>query len=96
MKRTKTHTIKDALQQYIKTMRMQNKLNEAGVVSSWENTVGTVINNMTKEIFINNKKLFVRLNSSIAKQELMAIKNQLINELNRKAGDKVINELVFL
>lgn len=94
MKRTKTYPLKELLQEYIRTMKMQTKFNEAKVINEWENIVGKVISKMTQEIFIHNKKLFVRLNSSIAKNELMMIKEALKDRINRE--NKVIEDIVFL
>lgn len=94
MKRTKTYPLKDLLQEYIKTMKMQTRLNEAKVINEWENIVGKAIGRMTQEIFIRNKKLFVRLNSSIAKNELMMIKDALKSKINE--NQKVIDDIVFL
>lgn len=94
MKRTKTYPLKDLLQEYIKTMKMQTRLNEAKVINEWENIVGKAIGRMTQEIFIRNKKLFVRLNSSIAKNELMMIKDALKSKINE--NQKVIDDIIFL
>ncbi|MBC7653163.1 MAG: DUF721 domain-containing protein, partial [Oligoflexus sp.] len=52
--------------------------------------------NRTKEIFIRDKKLFVRIESSVVKNELTIMRQQIITNLNEKAGVVVVREIIFL
>ncbi len=96
MRRTKTEPLKEVLKAYIEAMKMQSKLQETSIVNSWEKVVGSVFSKMTEQIFIRNKKLFVKINSSIARNELMLGKHLLIKNLNKVTGSDTITDIVFL
>lgn len=96
MSRTNDKTLKEAMDQMLKVYRLKGKFDETFAVKSWEEVVGKAVANRTKEIFIRDKKLFVRLESSVVKNELKMMRTQIINNLNEKAGAEVIQEIIFL
>lgn len=96
MSRTNDKTMKEALEQMLKVYRLKGKYDETFAVSSWEEVVGKAVANRTKEIFIKDKKLFLRLESAVIKNQLVMMRSQIIDNLNEKAGAKVVEEIVFL
>jgi len=54
MRRSKTISLADAIQDYIQEMNLGDKLAETAVISSWEETVGKAINIRTSKIFIKD------------------------------------------
>jgi predicted nucleic acid-binding Zn ribbon protein len=95
MRRSKTISIGEAMQDYIKEMKIGPKLKEVSLLKSWESTVGKAISNRTEKIYIKDKILFVHLKSSVVKNELMMIREALREKLNREAGEEVIREIVL-
>lgn len=96
MSRTNDKTLKEAMDQLLKVYRLKGKFDETSAVSSWEEVVGKAVANRTKEIFIRDKKLFIRIESSVVKNELKMMRDQIIRNLNEKAGAEVVQEIVFL
>ncbi len=96
MGRTNDKTIKEALQQMLKVYKIKRKFDETAVVVAWPELVGRAVANRTKELFISDKKLFIRLESSVIRNELILMRSQIIERLNEKAGTVVVEELVFL
>jgi predicted nucleic acid-binding Zn ribbon protein len=96
MSRTNDKTLKEAMEQMLKVYRLKGKYDETFAVASWEEVVGKAVANRTKEIFIRDKKLFVRLESSVVKNELKMMRTQIITNLNEKAGSEVVQEIIFL
>ena len=47
-------------------------------------------------IIARPKKLFVRVESSVIKNELMMMRSQIIEKMNERAGGEVILEIVLL
>ena len=88
-------TIKEAINALLKTYRLSGKLNEVKLVNSWEKVMGKMIANHTINIFINNKKLFVKLDSSALREELHYAKTKIIKMLNEEVGESVIEEVIF-
>ncbi len=95
MRRSKTITLAEALKDYIKEMNFEGKLNEAGLINSWEEVVGKAISSRTSRIFIKDKVLHVHLSSSVVRNELLMLRQALKEKLNEKAGTEVIRDIVL-
>jgi len=95
MRRSKTITIAEAVNDYIKEMHLDVKLSEVSVINSWEEIVGKAISSRTKKIFIKDHVLYVHLNSSVVRNELLMLREELKEKLNQKAGGEVIKEIVL-
>lgn len=95
MRRSKTITLAEALNDYIKEMNLGVKLSETGILNSWEEVVGKAISSRTSKIYIKDHTLFVHLNSSVVRSELLMLREALRNKLNEKAGSEIIREIVF-
>lgn len=96
MSRTNDKTLKEAMEQMLKVYRLKHKYDETYAVSSWEEVVGKAVANRTKEIFIREQKLYLRIESSVVKNELKMMRQQIIERLNEKAGAEVVLEMIFL
>ena len=95
MRRSKTITLAEAVNDYIKEMNLGEKLSEVTVISSWEETVGKAISSRTTKIFIKDHILYVHLNSSVVRNELLMLREALKEQLNKKAGSEVIKDIVL-
>ncbi len=95
MRRTNTQPLKEVLQEYIDAMKMRGKLREVNLISHWENQVGRTIAAATIDIYVRDNKLYVRLNSSVIRNELLLVKDRLKDKLNQLAGSEVITEIVL-
>jgi predicted nucleic acid-binding Zn ribbon protein len=95
MRRSKTITLAEALKDYMREMKLDVKLSEVGVINSWEEVVGKAISSRTSKIYIKDHILFVHLNSSVVRNELLMLKQALKEKLNEKAGSEVIKDIVL-
>ena len=95
MRRSKTISLAEAMQDYIKKMKLGDKLREVGILDSWENTVGKAISSRTTRVYIKDGILYVHLKSSIVRNELLMIREALREKLNEQAGAEVIKDIVF-
>jgi predicted nucleic acid-binding Zn ribbon protein len=95
MRRSKTISLAEALKDYIREMNFGDKLTEAGIINSWEETVGKAISSRTTKIYIKDHILYVHLSSSVVRNELLMLREALREKLNQKAGTEVIKEIVL-
>ena len=95
MKRNNTEQIGDVLRQFLRQQGLETPLNEYRLVDAWKDVVGPVINRYTTNLFIKNQILYVRLSSSVIRQELMMGREMLIRNLNAQVGSQVIVNIVF-
>ncbi|MDX9725631.1 MAG: DUF721 domain-containing protein [Bacteroidales bacterium] len=95
MRRSKTITLGEAIKDYIREMNLESKLMEINVLSEWEAAVGKAISSRTSKVFIKNQILYVKLNSSVARNELLMLKEALREKLNEQAGKEIIKDIVL-
>jgi hypothetical protein len=95
MRRSKTITLAEAVHDYIKEMNLGDKLSEAGVINSWEEIVGKAISSRTTRIYIKDHILYVHLNSSVVRNELLMLREALREKINLNAGTEVIKEIIL-
>jgi predicted nucleic acid-binding Zn ribbon protein len=95
MRKSNTQQLGEVIHDYLKAIDIDNKLLEVRLIDSWPEIVGIAIAKKTSRMYIKNHVLFVHLNSSVVRTELLRIRQGLVKALNDKAGAKLINEIVF-
>ena len=94
-RKTNTQKLGDAIKEMLRLNGIDEKIDEHQLIRSWEKTVGPLISRHTTEIFISGKKLFVKVDSSPLKQELLYSKTKLMQDLNEQVVKAVIEEIVL-
>ncbi|HOX78507.1 MAG TPA: DUF721 domain-containing protein [Bacteroidales bacterium] len=96
MKSSNDRPLGDVIREIIETYRLEGKLNEIKILHSWENVVGNMIARHTKNLYIRNNKLIVKVDSPALKNELTYSSSLILEKLNAAAGCKVVDEIVFI
>ncbi|TCD04541.1 DUF721 domain-containing protein [Pedobacter frigidisoli] len=96
MRKPNDLTMKEAVSKMLDVYRLRRKFDETSILAVWPEIMGTAIANRTTQIYIKDKKLFIRIESSVIKNELVMVRQGIIQKLNEHAGSEVINEMVFL
>ncbi len=85
----------DAIAQLFKQEKLDVRISQFTVKNSWKEIVGDVIANNTSEIFFNDKIIFVTLTSAALKHELSFRKEELISNINKFCGYRLIEQIVI-
>jgi predicted nucleic acid-binding Zn ribbon protein len=96
MRRTNDKSLKDAIEQMLKVYKLKRKFDETSLVVAWPEIMGKAVANRTKDIFIRDRKLFIRIESAVIKNELVMMRSNIIDKMNERAGDVVIDEIILL
>lgn len=96
MSRTNDKSMKEAIEQMLNVYKIKRKFDETSVVAHWDELVGKSVANRTKEIYIHNKRLFLKIESSVIKNEIQLMHSQIIQQINEKSGMELIQEIIFL
>ncbi|MGE6220318.1 DUF721 domain-containing protein [Nubsella zeaxanthinifaciens] len=96
MRKPNDITLKQAIEKLLNHYKLRGKFDETGIVAMWPEIMGTAVANRTKQIYVHQKKLFVRIESSVVKNELLIVKSAIVDKLNEKTGSQVITDIVFL
>ncbi len=95
MRKSNTEKLSDVIRSYVKDNKLEHKLAEVDIVSSWEELMGKTVASYTEELRIQNGTLFVKTTSPILRNELMMMKEEIRKRLNEKAGNNIIRQIIF-
>ncbi|MBO7477856.1 MAG: DUF721 domain-containing protein [Salinivirgaceae bacterium] len=95
MKRQNTATLGNVISLWIEEMKLQGKISETRLIGSWGKIVGSYIASKTREIYIKDRKLVVRIDSSVVRNELAHAKTMLIGRLNAEGGGDIIDDILL-
>lgn len=95
MRKKNTQKLDEVIKEYLKALKIDDKLKEVQLIKSWESVVGKTVARSTDNIYINNRKLFVKLRSSVIRNELFMLKEGLVKALNDKVGETIIDEIIL-
>jgi predicted nucleic acid-binding Zn ribbon protein len=93
---TNNQSLRQVIEELIGAYRLSDKLNQARVISLWDNVVGKMIARDTTHLYIKHKTLYEKLNSPALREELGYAKSKLIKSLNKAAGAEVIEDIAFI
>ena len=89
-----TISIGDALSNFLKSARWQNKINEIRVQREWEKIMGATIAKYTRDVQLRDGTLIITTDVAPLKQELQFGKQQIINNVNDYFKDTVVKDVV--
>jgi hypothetical protein len=95
MRRKKTLSLSEAIREYRREMKIDNKLKEVEILNYWEEIAGKAILRRTSRVYIKNGVMFINLSSSVVRSELMMIRETIRERLNEKAGEELIKEIIL-
>ena len=95
MRKSQIQSISEIISAMMKNNGYEEKLAEVRIIRSWEEVLGKTVSRYTKNLYIKDRTLFVSLSSSIVRNEIMLMRDELIKRLNENAGKKVIDKIVL-
>ena len=95
MERKREKKIGSLLDEFVRANNLQKGLAEYRIEKSWGELLGRNVAMATRSLYIKDRKLIVKLHSSVLRNELTMIKSDLIRRLNESAGSEVIDDVVL-
>jgi len=95
MRRSETVNISEIIKAILKEQGLEDKLAENRLINSWEEILGKSVGRYTKNLYIKDQTLFIQLSSSVVRNELMMIREDIVKRLNEKAGKTIIKSIVL-
>ena len=87
--------MESAFKELLKAYRLEDKFQEKSLIHQWPELVGKTISSRTTNLYIKDKKLFVKIQSGPVKKELQMNKQKVLNLIHEKYGEDLITDLVF-
>lgn len=95
MERKKEKKIGSLLDDFVRANNLQQGLAEYRITKAWGTLLGKSVAMATKSLYVKDRKLFVKIHSSVMRNELTMIKPDIIRRLNESAGTDVIDDVVI-
>jgi flagellar motor protein MotB len=95
MRKSNTRKISEIIDEFLQNSGLKHKLNKSRAINHWEELMGKAVAKRTTSIYIKNKTLFVSFNSSVVKNEIMMMRQQIADALNKYAGEIIIEKIVI-
>lgn len=95
MRRKDAQPVGELVLQFLRSESLETPLNERRLLVAWHEVMGQVISSYTRELYIRNQILYVHLNSSVLRQELMMERQRIVMRLNDAVKAQVITDVVF-
>ncbi len=95
MRRQNAEAVGTLIRQFLREEGLETPYNEYRLIEAWPEVMGQGIAQLTTDLRIKNRVLYVHLRSSVLRQELMANRRQLVFRLNDFVGAQVIESIVF-
>jgi len=89
------YSIGDALHQFMNKSNLRNGLRAVQITQIWEEVMGKTIAKYTEKIEIINNTLFIYTPVGPLKNELQFQKAQIIERINEKLQEPLIQEVVI-
>jgi predicted nucleic acid-binding Zn ribbon protein len=85
----------EILDEFIKSQHLDEKLYETRLLNSYPQVVGSGIAAHTKRLYIKDGILYVSLDSSVIRNEMQLMRQNLISRLNGNIGHDIIRDIIF-
>jgi predicted nucleic acid-binding Zn ribbon protein len=95
MRRSEIHSLGSAIRSFLKESKFDKKLAEVDAVSSWESIIGRPIARATTSVYIKNETLYVHLSSSIVRNELFMMRQDIVRAINEHAGRVIVKAIML-
>ena len=79
----------------MKAYGFEKKLKELDVIDAWPELMGKAVAHRTKSLKIRNKVLYISMDSSVMREELLHGKSIIILRVNEFAGTELITDIWF-
>ena len=87
--------IKDIINVFLKKNKLEKGLLDIEVKKAWYELMDNGIGNYTTDINLKNKTLFIKLNSPALKQELSYGKEKIINLINERFEENIVQKIIL-
>ena len=85
--------LKDAIDDLLKAYRLDGDIKKQKFYSEWEDIVGTPIARRTDSLKLQGKTLYLKLNSSVMREEILSIKALFIKKINDYMGEEWVTNI---
>ena len=87
--------LSEVLSSVLQENNLNKKMLEQQAAGMWHMIMGPTVNRATRNVFVSNGVMFVELESSVVRQEMLTLKKKIIERINELVGVGAITDIVF-
>jgi len=95
LKHSNDLSLGEAIKEFLQVYRLEDKLNETRIMKAWEKVLGKMVANHSRDLYIRNRVLHVKIDSAALRNELSYSKEKIVKALNKEVKAEVIEDVVF-
>ncbi len=95
MRRSNTQNLGQLLKDFVRDQRIDGKMKELEVVGHCQEMLGQTMGRYLRHISVKDGVLYLDLESSVVRSELMMLREELRARLNEKMGEEVIRKVIL-
>ncbi len=96
MERRKSEELTAVIHRFMRESGLETPLNQYRLIEAWGEVAGRLVAEHTRELYIRNQSLYVRLASPALRANLMLMRRDLVARLNAAVRADVIADIVLL
>ena len=88
-------SLSNVMRKILKNPKLSKRLDNIKIIEIWNELIGT---NLQKYVLVSkvyNGKLFIKLKSSTLRNEFAYKKSELLKQINKSFGKKIIEDIIF-
>jgi predicted nucleic acid-binding Zn ribbon protein len=90
-----TQPLKDVINELLELYKLSEKIDEVTLMEQWQELMGKMIAQHTKKIYLNKRRLYIEVSSSVVRSELALAKSKIIEMLNKSFGRDIVHDIVL-
>ncbi|MDO1500034.1 DUF721 domain-containing protein [Winogradskyella maritima] len=88
-------SITDVLKAFVSENNLQSGLDKVDIREAWAQLMGNGVNNYTTAVELKGTTLYVKLSSSVLREELSYGKEKIVTMLNEAVGKPIVDSLIL-
>lgn len=84
------------LSKILKTSGIDKGIKQRQAILIWDKVVGQKMASQSKAIKVEESKIFVKVKNPVWRSEILLMKNQIMEALNKSLGQQIIKDVIVL
>ena len=88
-------SLSNVMRKILKNPKLSKRLDNIKIIEIWDELIGSNLQKYVLDSKVYNGKLFIKLKSSTLRNEFVYKKSELLKQINKSFGKKIIEDIIF-
>ena len=94
-KRDNTQKLSSIINKVINKNNLRHKIDQLNIIDIWRDIIGESMHKYVKEEKVMDLTLYIKLKSSVVRNEISYNKSRIIENINKRIGKQAIKEIIL-